>query len=104
MVRHYNVLHIVGIDRWAGTAIWVYGIMLNSMPPPIVTFTNISFALDGAAAGTFVHAPDPETELPEYNVTIYSKTGLQNGEHMLVMTMIQDPDPSILLFDWAMYT
>ena len=78
--------------------------MLNSLPPPIVTFTNVSFALDGSAAGTYVHAPDPEKEFPDYNVTIYSRTGLEDGEHTLVMTVMQDPDPSVLLFDWAMYT
>ena len=78
--------------------------MLNSMPPPIVTFTNVSFTMDGVAAGTFVHAPDPEKVSPDYNVTIYSETGLQNAEHTLVITMMQDLNPSVLLFDWAMYT
>lgn len=100
----WHTLCVVGADSWIGTAIWVYGIMLNSMPPSIITFTNISFNMDGEAAGTFVHAPDPEKESPDYNATIYNETRLQNAEHTLVITMMQDPNPSVLLFDWAMYT
>lgn len=92
------------LDRYAGTAIWVYGIMLNSLPSPTVTLTNVSFTLDGAASGRFVHVPHPKTEELEYNVTIYNKTELENAEHTLVMTVMQDPNPSVLLFDWAMYT
>lgn len=99
-----KVFQAVGTDGCAGTAIWVYGIMLNSMSPSIVTVTNVTFAMDGATSGTFVHTPDPEKETPDYNFTIYSKTGLQNGEHMLVMTMMQDSGPSVLMFDWAIYT
>ena len=78
--------------------------MLNSMPPSVVALTNISFVMDGVATGTFVHVPDPDKESPDYNVTVYSETGLQQGEHTLVVTMMQDPSPSVLLFDWAMYT
>ncbi|TFY56141.1 hypothetical protein EVJ58_g7816 [Rhodofomes roseus] len=91
---------------FTGTAIWVYGIMLNALPPPMVVFTNVSFILDGAASGTFVHVPNPAQEEVEYNVTIYNKTELENAEHTLVMTMVpvQDPNTSVLLFDWAMYS
>ncbi|KZT67716.1 hypothetical protein DAEQUDRAFT_766879 [Daedalea quercina L-15889] len=90
--------------KFTGTAIWVYGIMLNSMPPPIITLTNVSFKLDGATAGTFVHVPSPAQEQLHYNVTIFNRMELENVEHTLVMTVMQDPDPSVLLFDWAEYT
>ncbi|KAH9926222.1 uncharacterized protein B0H18DRAFT_876542 [Fomitopsis serialis] len=98
-----STVHTITLS-FTGTAIWVYGIMLNSFPSPTVTLTNVSFTLDGAASGRFVHVPHPKTEELEYNVTIYNKTELENAEHTLVMTVMQDPNPSVLLFDWAMYT
>ncbi|EPT06111.1 hypothetical protein FOMPIDRAFT_9495, partial [Fomitopsis schrenkii] len=87
-----------------GTAIWVYCILANYDKEGLTTFTNASFELDGTPDVTYFHQPDGATDDFEYNVTVYSKTGLSNAKHTLVMTAEQGTSPSLLLFDWALYT
>lgn len=50
------------------------------------------------------HTPDPSEEQYLYNRTVFSRTDLSNAEHTLVMTAVQGSQPSVLLFDWAVYT
>ena len=90
--------------RALGTAVWLYCIMVNynSFPAPLMT--NVSFELDGAPAGTYIHIPDQNDTQFVYNVNVFSQTDLENAEHTLVMTAIQGAQPSYLLFDWAKYT
>ncbi|KZT74166.1 hypothetical protein DAEQUDRAFT_761603 [Daedalea quercina L-15889] len=91
--------------QFNGTAIWVNCILVNSANSSGTTiFTNISFELDGAVAGTYDHVPDPSASPYLYNITTFSNTNLDMGEHTLVMTALQGSDPSLLLFDWAQYT
>ncbi|TFY65485.1 hypothetical protein EVJ58_g1953 [Rhodofomes roseus] len=85
-----------------GTAISVYCIIANLVESDITTFTNISFEMDGAPAGHYVHTPNKGNF--EYNVTVYSVAGLSNEQHTLIMTAAQGTSPSLVLFDWAMYT
>ncbi|KAH9928346.1 uncharacterized protein B0H18DRAFT_255259 [Fomitopsis serialis] len=91
--------------RFNGTAVWLYCIVVNSQPAvetPILT--NISVHLDGHLAETYQHAPDPSQEQYKYNRTVFSMTNLSNTEHTLVMTAVQGSQPSVLLFDRAVYT
>ncbi|KAH9842375.1 uncharacterized protein C8Q71DRAFT_698456 [Rhodofomes roseus] len=88
-----------------GSAISVYCILVNSASSPdIVTFTNVTFELDGASAGTYNHTADPAANQFEYNVTVFSREELSNETHTLVMNTVQGSSSSVLLFDWAMYT
>ena len=88
-----------------GTAIWSYVILANSAPASSTSiFTNVTFELDDVFAGFYEHVPLPTASEFEYNVTAFSKTGLDNKDHSLVMTAAQGSMPSLLLFDWAMYT
>ena len=88
-----------------GTAIWIYVILANSAAASYdIIFTNVTFVLDDVIAGTYDHVPSPTASQYEYNVTAFSKTGLDNKDHSLVMTAVQGSMPSLLLFDWAMYT
>ncbi|KAH9930925.1 uncharacterized protein B0H18DRAFT_1102885 [Fomitopsis serialis] len=90
---------------FTGTDIWVYCIIVNSASAAdIVTFTNVTFELDGAVAGSYAHEPDATASQYVYNVSVFSQTGLSNTEHKLVMSTVQGSQSSALLFDWAMYT
>ena len=88
-----------------GTAISVYAVLAN--PPSesgSVLFTNVTFELDGNLVGTYSHIPDPCAEQFEYNITIFSTSGLNNMNHTLTMTDAQGAQMSLLLFDYAKYT
>lgn len=87
-----------------GTAIWIYCILANNASAGVTIFTNASFELDGAIVGGYEHNPDPSQGPFLYNVSVFRKTDLSNAEHTLVMTAMQEPEPSSLLFDYAVYT
>lgn len=86
-----------------GTAIWVYCILVNSGHHGVTIYTNASFELDGALAGTYQHDPNPQDDQYLYNNVVFHKDDLSNTEHTLVIT-VGNGSPSLLLFDWAMYT
>ena len=48
--------------------------------------------------------PQPEQDQYLYNVLLWSETGLENIEHTLVISAAQGESPSLLLFDYAVYT
>ncbi|EPT00073.1 hypothetical protein FOMPIDRAFT_1123279 [Fomitopsis schrenkii] len=90
---------------FTGIAISVYGVMAN--PPSqngSVLFTNATFELDGEFVGTYSHFPNSNADQFEYNVTIFSVSGLSNTNHTLVVTDAQGSELSLLLFDYAKYT
>ena len=91
---------------YAGTAIWIFCILVNRASTGTTILTNVSFELDGDAATTkpYEHIPDPSRGPYLYNITAFERTGLSIGEHTLVMTAIQGAKPSLLLFDYAVYT
>ena len=60
--------------------------------------------LDGDLAGTYQHNPDSRDAQYLYNIVVFSKEGLSNQEHTLVMSAEYGTKQSLLLFDWAMYT
>lgn len=82
----------------------MFCVLVNSGPPYVTINSNISFELDGASAGTFPYNPDPSGPQYLYNQTVFSKTGLSDTDHTLVLAAVQGSDPSLLLFDWAIYT
>jgi hypothetical protein len=94
---------------FAGTAVYVYALLANGIPgsPGVTTTTNLSFVLDGAHAGDFVHNPDG-SGATQYNVNVYAKARLHNGNHTLVIhpmaAGLADAQHSLILFDYAVYT
>ena len=90
--------------RHTGTAIWVYGILANTAGTGVTIFTNTSFELDGTLAGRYEHIPDPTQQQYIYNVSMFQSTGLTFGEHTLMMMAMQGSEPSLLMFDYAVYT
>ncbi|KAH9930957.1 uncharacterized protein B0H18DRAFT_119889 [Fomitopsis serialis] len=95
--------HYVTI-QFTGTAIWMSCILVNNATTGITIFTNVSIELDSREAGTYTHVPDPTAAQYVYNVTVFGQTGLSNNSHTLVMTAVQGSQPSLLLFDRAIYT
>lgn len=85
----------------------MYCIVSNSVAndlPNTYIFTNVTFELDGYPAGTYTHSPNVSASQYEYNVTVFSRTDLENEQHTLVITAALGLQPSLMLFDWAMYT
>lgn len=77
---------------------------MNSGKSGVTIFTNASFELDDAPAGTFQHTPNAQDDQYLYNVVVFNKVDLSNTNHTLVITAEMGSTESLLLFDWAMYT
>ena len=88
----------------SGTAIWVYLILANNASTGVTIFTNASFELDGKLVHVYNHIPDPSQGPYLYNVSAFQQSNLEIAEHTLVMTAVQGSQPSLLLFDYAVYT
>ena len=88
--------------RFNGTAVYVYNVLANSVPFAD-TLTNLTFILDGATVGTFVHPPTTST-LPEYNVLVFMDQSLKNIEHELVIQATGSTKAALTLFDRVVYT
>jgi hypothetical protein len=86
-----------------GTAISVYCILLNTVPNTDTT-TALTFTLDGVSSDPFLHTPDSSSTVL-YNSRVYSKSGLENVAHTLVVSpIISQGRPSLVLFDYAEYS
>ena len=115
-IPHNATMKFVGMARFrfacrgtsaesvTGTAIWVYGILVNSGASGVTIYTNASFELDGYIVGTYHHIPDPSDDKYLYNVTVFSQHGLSNTEHTLLINVQSGSETSLFLFDWAIYT
>ncbi|TFK88884.1 hypothetical protein K466DRAFT_487976 [Polyporus arcularius HHB13444] len=88
--------------RFNGTAVYVYNVIPNTIANTN-TGTNLTFAIDGALVGTFTHTPSSSTEF-DYNTPVHSSTDLKNQEHTLVIQTVGDTSPSLILFDYVVYT
>ncbi|TDL24136.1 hypothetical protein BD410DRAFT_719993 [Rickenella mellea] len=85
-----------------GSAIYVYGILANQVPFA-TTATNLTFTLDGAVVGTFVHVPDSSSDFI-YNVPFYTNPSLPMGQHTLHIESNAVTQSALILFDYAIYT
>ena len=64
----------------------------------------MTFEIDGVLTATYEHNPDPNKEQYLYNVSVFHKTGMDMREHVLKIAAVQGSLPSLLLFDYAVYT
>jgi len=92
--------------KFTGVAIWVFFILSNANNHGTITITNTqcNFTLDGKLAGNFSHEPDLSTYDLIYNATVFSKAGLANTSHELLVSVNDYPNTTFVNFDWAMYT
>ena len=87
-----------------GTAVYAFFIVPNTVtnPLPTNTFVNMSFSVDGAPMGKFMHSPGHSTDIA-YKQPLFVRTGLDNQEHVLLITA-SGASQSLILFDYAIYT
>jgi hypothetical protein len=86
--------------------VYVFCVIPNLVNGTIPTNTNIGFSLDGNNDyPRFNHSSDGTTNM-EYNTMVFSKQGLANQPHTLVVSSIavSDTKPALMLFDYVMYT
>ncbi len=88
--------------RFNGTAVYVYNVLANQVPFAD-TLTNLTFALDGHQVGTFVHEPTSSAFF-DYNIPVHTSESLDDMEHTLVIQAVGDTTPSLILFDYVVYT
>ncbi|KAJ6480925.1 hypothetical protein C8R45DRAFT_872101 [Mycena sanguinolenta] len=84
-----------------GIGIDVYCIIANAIPGSLTT-TDLGFTLDGSPQKSYSHNPDSTSDY-EYNVPVFSVSGLTQGAHQLVVAT-NNPDGSLFLFDYAEYS
>jgi hypothetical protein len=88
-----------------GTAIWVFAVVPNTLPNtnPSQTNVNITFSLDEKVQQPYQHLPDTSNAYL-YNVPVYTKQGLDNIEHKLLIAPTAGINNSVFVFDYAIYT
>ena len=94
----------------AGSAVYVFALIPLFAAPANTTptFVNLTYTLDGQAAGDFNHsgtqspsASGPSPDAFQQSVLVFAESGLPDGPH--VLTMIVGPD-SVLLLDFIIYS
>ncbi|TFK80539.1 hypothetical protein K466DRAFT_605245 [Polyporus arcularius HHB13444] len=84
-----------------GTAVYVYFIVPNhNVLTP--TFVSLTFAIDGALHGQYVHTPDSSATIM-YRVLVFHTTDLAGAIHTIQVAASGTND-SLLLFDNMVYT
>jgi hypothetical protein len=94
---------IVFIDI-LGTAIWIYGVVMVDGSPNAFK-TELGFNLDNEPRVD----SNPSSTGPgnfTYDYVMYSREGLQNTQHTLVVNPApaEGHKPTLFLFDYAIYT
>ncbi|KIL67157.1 hypothetical protein M378DRAFT_160157 [Amanita muscaria Koide BX008] len=89
--------------EFTGVAVWVFFILANASEhgSSVVTNTQCNFTLDGQHAGSFT---DMSTSKIQYNVTSFSRSGLANVTHQLIISTNDYPFNAFVSFDYAIYT
>lgn len=84
---------------FTGSAIYVYGIQVNSTSGIPIVNNSLIFTLDGQPAGFYDHTPnDPNYA---YNVNFFAQSDLSFGPHNLTMAV---NGTSMVLLDYIVYT
>lgn len=82
---------------WIGIAVYVFFTVVNNVN------TFVDFTMDDKPAGTFKY--NANTELTtRYQVLVFSHTGLQLGQHSLLVSATPSTVFSYVNFDYAIYT
>ncbi|KAI0365392.1 hypothetical protein BV20DRAFT_757191 [Pilatotrama ljubarskyi] len=93
--------HTIRIS-FTGQAVYVFNLLANTQLPGVITFTNLSFTLDDAPAGSYSHFPDSAHGIL-YGVPVFSNASIPPGRHTLKI-VAGGPTPSLILFDYIIYT
>jgi hypothetical protein len=97
-----SIKSVVFTSRYdKGTAIYVYFILDNNTT--YITFTNLTFSIDGDQVGTFSYNPDG-TATYVYDALVYMNTSIPNGDHTFIIHVPHGTIPSLALFDYVQFT
>ncbi|KAG6849532.1 hypothetical protein H0H93_007688 [Arthromyces matolae] len=86
-----------------GTAIYVYFILANYVGDGVTTETMCNFTLDGQYVSTFHHIPTTSTGYV-FNALVFSRDGLSNTNHTLLISTSGINQHLFTNFDYANYT
>ncbi|KAJ7662904.1 hypothetical protein B0H17DRAFT_952932 [Mycena rosella] len=81
------------------TAINFFYIVPNTVPHSF-TAVSLTFTIDSTSHGSYGHVPDASSDTL-YVVLVLAAEGVTNEPHTLVARTVQ---PSLFIFDYAMYT
>lgn len=85
-----------------GSAVYAFFITSPVLTTTTTTQTHLNFTLDNTLVGAFDFTPDASSTYT-YNHSVFSKAGLSDAEHTLVMTT-GGTTAALLLFDYVIYT
>ena len=92
------------IEQSLGSAIYVYGILSQSLVVPNST-ADITFFIDGQAMTTFSYTPPGIDKSYLYNFLLWHSDTLPNGAHTFsLQNGISHKRVSLILFDYIVYT
>ena len=89
--------------QFTGTAVYVFNALANHIIGDLDAITNMTFSLDGETVGKFVQTPTFPSGF-QYNVPVYANQSLENTNHELVIKAAAGQHPSLILFDYVVYT
>ncbi|KAJ3770466.1 hypothetical protein FB446DRAFT_744175 [Lentinula raphanica] len=93
---------------FTGTAIYVFFILANNPDPGVSASTAANFTLDGNLVSTFNHSPNSSSSAPNFyfndSALAFSKTGMKNISHQMVISTSGLNSNYYLNFDYALYT
>lgn len=81
----------------------MYFILDNNVQAGYTSVTNMSVTLDGQAGTPFLFTPSG-TNSYEYNALVYHSSNLPLGDHIVLLSSRDDSSPTLLMFDYAIYT
>lgn len=81
---------------------YAFCILANNVPSA-TTLTNLTFTLDGAQVGTFVHVPTSSPDY-QYNFPVYANASIPGGRHLFTISIAGDTNSSVVVFDYLMYS
>lgn len=77
--------------------------MVSESGVEFTSTADISFYVDGKLSGNFTYTP-PGDDSFLYNITLFSKTGLDSGFHTFMLQNGGGSVPSLVLFDYMVYS
>ncbi|KAJ3840529.1 hypothetical protein F5878DRAFT_708729 [Lentinula raphanica] len=91
---------------FTGTAVYIFFILANNPDPGITATTAANFTLDGSLVGSFNHTPNSNASDFQFNgsALAFSKAGLKNSTHQMVISTSGLDDNVWVNFDYALYT
>lgn len=88
---------------FSGTAVYVYCILSGSAASQNWS-TDLTFLIDNATVGEYQQSPSNNSSTDNFGQLVFSKTGLSNAQHTLVIQSGLHNSKSLLLLDQIVYT